>query len=317
MTAPPRGERVLSGPDSLGETLALADANAGNRAAIVEALRRRFFADSAAARSDPAERLVQQQKRANNVLIGMKGYGLFNLVENVLTPVGEELRGIGDDRARAKAFAEHILKKCEGLEVLDAVRAIQTRHERPTKERLAAELRSRGYRLPTATTHHTKVLQWLRAKRASSTSTATLTSMSWANSLESRSGPWEWRSCTPQQQAFLRTLAPLIDVHGMDYIPVKSVIEIAEFRFGKIFKDDQLRAQVYRPLEERGWMTMSATSGGRGGKRETSPRPPSWPILTSTLFPLTLRGRFHLISGRSSIRRSRRSMRSSVPRART
>jgi hypothetical protein len=262
----PEANEFSPGQVDLRTVLKLASEHAGDRAGLVEAIRRAYFADAASSRSDPAERLEQQTKRANNVVIGMKGYGLFDLESNRLTPVGEALLATPDEATLMPEFAAHILKNCHGLELLEAVRDIQARGEEPTKARLQAELEGRGFKLPRATTHHTKALQWLRAagvidasKNIDEQAVASLTGMS-LGTLE------EWSALTPEQQAFLRTLRRLGDVHGASPLPARDVLTQAKLEHGSIFREDQLASRVYKPLSDVGWIEHSVGVGGRGGK---------------------------------------------------
>src|SRR5262249_42175791 len=152
---------------------------------------------------------------------GMKGYGLFDLDTNRLSAIGEALLASPDDTTLVDAFATHILKDCHGIEVLEAVRALQARGESATKARLQVELERLGFTLPTATTHHTKLLQWLREagvvneeKAIDEAKVAELTGVG-LETLE------EWSSLTREQQAFLRTLRRLGDVHGTELVAAK------------------------------------------------------------------------------------------------
>src|SRR5919109_688779 len=113
--------------------LSLASQNAGDRPALIEAIRQRYFLATAAENPDEAYKLKQQRTRAYNVLVGMKGYGLFDLATDKLTPIGQELLALASDDERSAAFCKHILVSCHGIEVLEGVRAIQSRGETPTK----------------------------------------------------------------------------------------------------------------------------------------------------------------------------------------
>ena len=125
---------------------------------------------------------------------------------------------------------------------------------------------SRGFALPRATTHHTKLLQWLREARVISKSYeidpdvfARLAGID-SDTLD------EWAGLSAEQRAVILTLRRLADVHGFELLPGKDVVSQAKIEHGPIFREDQLRARVFRPLEELGWITLAVASGGRGGK---------------------------------------------------
>lgn len=62
----------------------------------------------------------------------------------------------------------------------------------------------------------------------------------------------EWRSLTREQQAFLRTLRSLGERTGDESFPVSEVYYRAIVEHGPIFRDDQLRARVTKPLTDTG-----------------------------------------------------------------
>jgi hypothetical protein len=270
---PPSGEKKLPeanefspGQVRLREVLELAKKHDGKRDALIEAIRKRYFANAAQKQKDPAKRLKLQQTRSYNVLVGMKGYGLFDLETISLTPDGTALLAITDDDSLAEGFAAHILRSCHGLEVLEAVRAIQARGERATKARLQTELETRGFKLPRATTHHTKLLQWLREAsvldKQQVIDEARIAALSGVR-LETLE---EWSTLTQEQRAFLRTLRRLATVHGTDALAARDLVSEAKFEHGPIFREDQLASRVFQPLESAGWITRTVVGGGRGGK---------------------------------------------------
>lgn len=262
----PEANEFSPGQVKLRRVLGLAREHGGDRDALVEAIRQSFFASAAASRTDAEERLNQQRTRANNVLIGMKGYGLFDLKDSRLTSVGGSLADMQDDEELAAAFAEHILKTPWNIEVIEAVRSLQARGRRPTKATLQTELESRGFKLPRATTHHTKLLQWLREAdiidadyEIDEELVAELMGISLATL-------GEWGTLTREQRAFLQTLRRLADAHGASPLPAKDVISQAKFEHGPIFREDQLAGRVFKPLVDQGWIEQEVGSGGRGGK---------------------------------------------------
>lgn len=249
--------------------LKLAKKYAGDRDSLVEAIRADFFSNKAVRRKDPVERLKQQWTLAYNAVLGMRSYGLLNRGNHQLTQLGERLLEIDDDGLRSQEFARYILRELHGLDVLDAVRAIQDRLETPTKETLAGELATRGFALPRGSTYHLTLLAWLREagilQKGYDIDEGALEDAADV-SLGTRG---EWAALTRQQQAFLRTLRRLADFTGTEALRATTVLEHAEVEHGKIFPDAQLRAQVYRPLEAAGWVSLALASKGRGGKSGT------------------------------------------------
>jgi hypothetical protein len=248
----------------LRTVLRIAAEHDGDRAGAAEAIRRAYFASAAQASKDPAE---QQRKRAANVLIGLAAYGLYQ--DGRLTELGRELAAAADDAALYETFALHVLRERHGLTVLSAVRNLMSRGDKTTKGSIATELRRLGMTVPRAATHHLIEIAWLRKAgvfRAGrgyaidEARTAEVLGVSLATL-------GEWDQLKNPQRAILRTLKALSVVHGSEPQRAQRVVELAEREYGAIFgAGDQLRKQVFQPLEAGGWVTMSQSSAGRGAK---------------------------------------------------
>jgi hypothetical protein len=199
----------------------------------------------------------------------MKAYGLFDNATNELSDLGKALLACPTDAARSVLFAKHILNNCFGLEILEAVRDLKSRSIDVNKNSLATELLSRGFKLPNATTHHTKLLQWLREASVinkkyeiDENKLRELTGLSFTT-IDELAG------LTRPQLAFLRTLRKLSEAHGTNSLPAKAVVEQSIIESGSIFRSDQLRAQIFTPLENKGLIKTSGSGPGRGGKSGT------------------------------------------------
>lgn len=253
----------------LGEVLSIAAEHEGNWNAMVEDVKDRYFAQSAQRRADPEERVAQQLQRARNVLWGMgpSGYQLLSLDDETLTEAGKELLTIEGERARHEALAAHILKRLNGMTLLQATRDLRARGEAVTKNTLHRELERHGIDMPRATVNHLRAIAWLRkggviAERGydiDEERVERLTGMSLAD-IEG------WAALTSAQTAFLRTLRRMAEVHGGGGLPAKAVIDQAVYEHGRLFPSDRIRAEVTRPLEEAGWISVATVSSGRGGK---------------------------------------------------
>jgi len=264
----PESNEFSAGIVDLKRVLTLVHAHPGDRGAQIEALRAEYFHSSAAARTDGGEREQQQRTRAYNVLVGMKGYGLYSLSDGELTALGQNLLAM-DDSQRMAAFVRHVLLERHGMQVLRAVRSMQERGVRVTKNSLDAELRQRGFTtLPRATTHHTDLLNWIAQAGAiegggrygiDEDRVADLTGIRFSEIDE-------WNGLTRAQHAFLRTLRRLADAHGTNSVAAHDLIDAVAYEHGPVFKQDQLRASVFRPLAEAGWLEATGLGTGRGGK---------------------------------------------------
>lgn len=256
-------------PD-LGKLLSIVSKSGGNAQALVEAIRKEYFAGSAARRKDPAERLKQQETRAKNVAWALAAYGLLNQETHSLTEIGAALLAAGSPEARSEAFAKHILLNHGGIAVLDAVRYLQRRGTQVSKLTLANALRQAfGFELPRAPTRQTTIINWLSQAgvcggadaryRINEGRVAQLIGVKQADRED-------WQMLTSDQKSVALSLRSLSLTHGGEPLPARDVYEYAVNRYGLEAPEDQLANQIFRPLEEGGWLTRLVRGGGRGGK---------------------------------------------------
>jgi Restriction endonuclease len=253
----------------LRKTLGLARDAAGDKDALVEEIREAFYSHRGAKRTDVNERLVQQRKSANNILISLRCYQLLD-DENKLTKVGRSLLAIEDDEQMAEAFAKHILLNLHGIEVIYGVWALQKRAEVVEKRSLARQLTSMGIRahqggeITGDRTLHTYMLLWLQ--QAKVIDIENNYQVDEAVFLRLCGVPRalldELRQLTPAQRDFLLLLHAKASA-GTRSLPVRAAIaEMTE----KVTEDQHAR-ELTRPLTEAGWIAWDKTElEGRGGK---------------------------------------------------
>lgn len=255
----------------LREFLIAVKAVEGDKDRVVEAVREHFFATAASSRIDPDERFGQQRTRAYNAVLGASKYGLIDPELAKLSALGEEALATKSDEELYRLLARHIIRDLGGFEVLVAIKEMQASGAEVTKSSLHTYLEHfAGFELPRATTHHTKLLQWLREaevlpKRGYVISDSAVKEIADLSIDDAET----WAALTPEQTAFLRVLRKLALVDGETQIPAKAVIDAVINEYGPIFeKPDQLAASVLKPLasSENGWITHTVSSSGRGGK---------------------------------------------------
>lgn len=250
--------------DPLGDALQTVAAHAGDREAIVQAIRARWFFDAAANRADPEKRLTQQRVRSGNVLNGMQSYGLVD--DNYdLTELGQRLLGVSDTSERDNEFAAFLLKHRRGFELLNVVRDLQSRGERVTNDTLRGAFRRLGWTVAHNNADMGKLRQWLepsgvvnRRWQVDDAQLARLTN----TSVETIR---EWDAMTRAQRAFLQTLRRLGETRGTAAIPSPELLDFVWDEHGSVFNEGQV-ARDYRALADTGWILHDAPSGGRGGK---------------------------------------------------
>lgn len=256
----------------LREVLSVVAAHSGEFELMREDIRQRYFAEHAEKhQDDPAKRFKVQQTLAYNVLRGMAGYGLIDDQSWNLTDLGERLLSTETDDELYESFAEHVLLNVKGLEVLEAIRTLDSRGIGVTKGSLHDQLVADGFDLPRATTHHTKLLQWLRKAEILPASGYQIDEarleaiVGTVSDLRS-----EWARMPPHQRAFIETFQRLAAT-GKASLPAKAVFDETELEHGSaVFpRADRLKDDVIAPLVDSGWLTVEYVSAGRGGKSGT------------------------------------------------
>ena len=260
----------LGGIDGLRRLLTLVANNSGDADAAKEAVREEFFSASAEKRADdPEAQRKQQLTRSYNAILGASTYGLVDLDSYKLTSFGETLLSTDSADRCADELAEHILKELHGLEVLETVRSIQARGERVTKTSLQAALERGGFSLPRATTHHTKLLNWLETAHVVGDNYAVDDVKVGRLAGITVGASEEWQELTTEQQGFLRVMRKLALPNGTEPIPAKEIVDAAEAQ-GQVFsRPDQLRRGIFDPLVDTGWIEHAGVGKGRGGKSGT------------------------------------------------
>ncbi len=249
--------------------LAEVDRSRPDLAKLKEAIRKRFFKDSAPKQKEPAKRLKVQTTLAYNSLLGACKYGLVDRATLRLTDLGREVLDCDDDQERHDLLARHIIRNLYGLEVLMAIREMQAAGSKVDKNTLQAYLEQMGFALPRATANHLRFLLWLRQA-------GVLPEKGYEISEEaveaiagiSLNAADEWSVLTNEQQAFLRVLREKAMFEGETPIPAKALFDAVEDEYGPIFRrPDQLAATILNPLAEAGWIARAgAGKSGRGGK---------------------------------------------------
>ncbi|MFJ3380308.1 restriction endonuclease [Curtobacterium sp. NPDC090217] len=244
-------------------------AGAPNRAAFTEAIRDRWFSDSAASRSDHATRVEQQLKRAANVVTGMRQYGLLELKHGAvaLTALGSDIyRSLAEGATQdaAELLAVHLLLNGHGLELLRAAERVRRQQGRVQNAAIADELRLDGFDISNNNQSASKMRQWL----------------SWSGVIDEN---WrvdnsrlqevigfnldevsDWYSLSWVQRAFLLALHDLNVVAG-EWVATRFVLSILDEQ-GIAFDRAQARRSIYLPLFEAGWLDLSVNGDGRHSK---------------------------------------------------
>jgi hypothetical protein len=252
---------------ALIQCLRIVHAGHGDSKKIEEALRKKFFSTSASSRTDLAAQRQQQIKRANNVVIAMKNYGLVDLKTRKLTAFGLKLLKTKNETDRTNAFARSILQDLNGLALLNCVRTLRQRGSTTVGLKdVRVELARAGFKVKTNDGDASKVRMWLELSGVIDSKwvidepkLATLLGVP----LETLDG---WAAMTRAQQGFVTTLQRLGRASGGEPIPSPVLLQMVRDEHGPIFNEGQVAAKVYQPLLDGGWIEQDVKTGGRGGK---------------------------------------------------
>lgn len=233
---------------------------APNRDAVVAEWDRVFFGSAG------------NRRASTNIPATLSSLGLMARQPLALTDEGQYILAAPDAIEAARRLARHIVDTRNGMSIVDAVRSLNTRGERLTKESLKRELAMIGIeKLSNATTDHTTLLNWMiegglfvRVGRENPVPDEKVMKAVLGLSSSERS---DFAELTLAQQIFLQVLRRISEGNGGSELPAKQVIDECLRDHRARFDEDQIRAKIVRPLADAGWIEMPAsTSGGRGGK---------------------------------------------------
>lgn len=226
----------------------------GDRSVLVALVREQF------------PRLRQQKQRADNVVIGLRAYGLIDRHDIRLSPIGERLVCAADLDEMYRALAVHILVDRHGLAVLQAIDTLGSRQEIVTKKSLSEELVRMGFIMPQATTHHLILLNWLRMVRVLPPKLYEVDHSRVAELLKTDpSTVSELEYLTQHERLFLRALFRLSD-EPAKLLLVSDVVRYAQTLYSVVFPADQWQAKLLQPLQKKGWIELERGTKGRGAK---------------------------------------------------
>jgi hypothetical protein len=204
-------------------------------------------------------------KRANNILIGMRQYGLIDQGVG-LTELGQELLTLIEQQALER-LAQQLLSHKAAIDLLRAVTDLRRQDRKITKDTLSDHLdRYYGYSLPHNTTKHTAMLNWLKEAGVVSGDNSVdsgVTKRLIGLSLDEAD---EWQELPPAQQAFLRSVKRLMHTDQTGTFPVSQVLAQAEIEHERLLAGARLRQRVVEPLVKAGWIKPSGWSAGHGAK---------------------------------------------------
>ena len=223
------------------------------------AVRDRYFAgrDTSAYNKD---------KLANNTKLSMRAYGLIGGKDTTPTRIGRALHDLRhDDPALYEAFARHILKHCHGMNFVQCVLDMQAAGEDIDLNRLRRWLEERSISVPRGGKHMSTLRLWLE-KAGVFVSGYRVDRDRLSEVMGFGLEEFETlASCTPEQRAYLKTLA---NMGGGGPHLSNDVERLASATYGVSFNEKNLPKQVLYPLRDASWIDLErgTRQKGRGAK---------------------------------------------------
>ncbi|WP_421729437.1 restriction endonuclease [Brevundimonas sp.] len=254
---------------------------------------------------------IDNKRASTNVPATLTSLGLFDRKTMSLTQAGETIAAAASPQEAAQALAAHVVSTGNGILLIEAVRALNLKAEKVSKDSLKGELTLLGVELSAATTDHTTLLNWMvqaglfEDRRQNFRPNDEVLKSVLGISASERG---ELTSLPLDQSIFLQILRRLSEVEPAGS-PTKVITDECLADHSAHFDEDQLSRKVIRPLAEAGWIESTQRSGGRGAKSgwvQATPKLMDLPIDAVTpdfnqVIPADLRGKISL--PRSEIKR--------------
>lgn len=253
----PFGAQFSPNQIDLSRLLSLCEEHPGNRKELEAAIQQEFF-------STKGGDAYNQAKLANNTALGMIAYGTIDRKGN-LTDLGKELLLLKDNPSQLyKRFAQHILLKLRGLDLVQTAQDMHARGERFDLVKFRRWLEERGIHVPRGAVHMSSMRLWLEKA-------GVVTSPDWQinhSLLESLIGVKTSEidnisMLTPEQKAYLKTLSNLPTKSSY---PANEIEKLATQLYGVKYNEKMLPKQILYPLQDMGYIEITKPTGGRGAK---------------------------------------------------
>lgn len=213
-----------------------------------------------------------RRKLANNTKLAMRAYGVIEVDSARLTPFGEQLYAIRNQKNHLYAtFARHILLNLHGHTLLECIRDMQAAGEQVTLIKLRQWLGDRGVTFPRGGKHPSIMRLWLEKAGVFRTGWQIDEARLEAILGHSHEELEALSVLTPEQRTYLMTLVNL-DADGP--FGSSDVERMATSLYGTRFDEKNLPKSVLYPLSERGYIKLErgTRKAGRGAKPFTVTR---------------------------------------------
>ena len=208
-----------------------------------------------------------KRKLANNSKLSLRAYGLIGKTHTTLTEVGRELYVLRNDSNELhEAFARHILRNCQGMNLVQCVLDMHAAGEHVNLLELRRWLGERGIKVPRGAKHMSTMRLWL-ARAGVFSSQGYRVNQSRLNEILGLSVEEfeKLATFTPEQRAYLKALA---NAGGGGPHRSNEIEKLAAATYGIRFNEKALAQQVLYPLRDAKYIALErgTKKGGRGAK---------------------------------------------------
>lgn len=255
----PFGSEFSPAQIDLPVLLELAHLHAADWKAFEVAVRDRYFAGHNT--SD-----YNKRKLANNTKLSMRAYGLIGEKDATLTETGQALLAIRADEAGLyETFARHILKECQGMNLVQCLLDMQAAGEEVNLNKLRLWLKEHGINVPRGGKHMSTMRLWL--EKAGVFVSGYRVDQGRLNDILGLSVE-EFEvlaTLSAEQQAYLKALA---NIGGGGPHSSNDIERLAASTYGVSFNEKNLPKQVLYPLRDAQYVTLErgTKEAGRGAK---------------------------------------------------
>lgn len=211
------------------------------------------------------------RKTAQNTYLSMRAYQILDKTSQ-LTEEGRKLLSLKDTPDEMYAeFARHILLRCRGLDVVNAVDALIKSGDEVTQLNIGDMLQRLGVYVSRSSTHVSKLIGWLHMARVFTRNGdyASLDMNKVAELIGADQSETDLLADMPvEQRAVLKALCnlPMPNVPDETPLPANKVMAYAEEMYGVEFNPKAFPRDVLMPLADAGYIRLEKAGPQISGK---------------------------------------------------
>lgn len=191
----------------------------------------------------------------------------YEIIDNedivIVTSFGDELIAAKTEDGAYEEMAKHILQNLNGLALIDTLRKLSLLGEKITNETVNEALIQLGYNLQ-KTSNYAQVMKLWLEKAYVLDNKWNINEQRLSDIIGIKSDEISLFKELPQEQYYF--LMALVNVGDKEFHNATEIRELAIASYGISFGEKAFANQVLKPLEDKGLITVTKTTEGRGSK---------------------------------------------------